>query len=105
MPNAAPVHRYQGQRTEAQRKAASTRRLSSAAYSHRWRKARVVFLAANPFCRFCLDRGVETLATQVDHIKDAADHPEIFFEESNWRALCGPCHSRRTATEQGFAKR
>jgi 5-methylcytosine-specific restriction protein A len=30
----------------------------------------------------------------VDHIKSAKTHPELFFEWSNLRALCNPCHNR-----------
>lgn len=81
-----------------------TRRLSSAAYSHKWRKARLVFLSENPLCVHCLDNGHETPAVEVDHIKSAADHPELFFEHANLRALCTSCHSRRTAREQGFGR-
>ncbi len=101
MPNAAPVLTSSVKRE----KRPQTRRLTSAAYSHKWRKCRAHFLAANPFCVFCLETGTETIATQVDHVKAAADHPDLFFEHSNLRSLCGPCHSRRTATEQRFVRR
>jgi 5-methylcytosine-specific restriction endonuclease McrA len=33
------------------------------------------------------------------------DHPELRLAYSNCRALCASCHSRRTALDQGFARR
>jgi 5-methylcytosine-specific restriction protein A len=44
------------------------------------------------------------MAGEGDHLKSLAEYPELRLEWSNLRAFCRPCHSRRTAREQGFAR-
>ncbi|MGK2287233.1 HNH endonuclease [Pedomonas sp. V897] len=41
---------------------------------------------------------------EVDHIISVAERPDLRLEPSNLRVLCRPCHSRRTARDQGFAR-
>lgn len=41
----------------------------------------------------------------VDHIKTVAERPDLRLDPKNLRVLCQPCHSRRTARDQGFARR
>lgn len=67
-------------------------------YNHQWRSFRAAYLSANPLCVHC-DRKA---ATQIDHIKpvESKDDP-LFYEESNLQALCAPCHSRKTVTQDG----
>jgi 5-methylcytosine-specific restriction protein A len=67
-------------------------------YDSRWRKSRKRFLNANPLCVECLkvDRLVE--ATVVDHIIPHRVDKELFWDESNWQALCKKCHDRKTMT-------
>jgi 5-methylcytosine-specific restriction protein A len=40
-------------------------------------------------------------ATVVDHIKPHQGDPELFWDSENLQALCAPCHSRKTASEDG----
>ena len=46
-----------------------------------------------------------TPVAHVDHIESIADRPDLRLERSNLRVLCEPCHDRRTARDQGFARR
>jgi 5-methylcytosine-specific restriction enzyme A len=69
-------------------------------YDAAWRAVRKQFLAKNARCVHC-----GALATEADHIQSIADRPDLRLNWSNLRALCKPCHSRRTATEQGFARK
>ncbi len=65
-------------------------------YGARWRKLRGMILARDPFCQA---PGCHEWSTEVDHIKSrengGTDHPD------NLQGLCKPCHSRKTAIEDG----
>lgn len=71
-------------------------------YDDRWRVARKRFLKANPLCVECLkvDRLVE--ATVVDHIIPHRGDKKLFWDESNWQALCKSCHDRKTMTTDRY---
>jgi 5-methylcytosine-specific restriction enzyme A len=70
-------------------------------YSSRaWRALRSRILAAQPICLECN----RAAATEVHHVKRATTLTEReFFNATNLKATCKPCHSRTTATEVGFA--
>lgn len=74
---------------------------SSALYGVRWRKLRASFLLRNPLCVHCRDAGKITPANEVDHIIPHRGDMEKFYDQSNLQGLCKPCHSRKTATEDG----
>jgi 5-methylcytosine-specific restriction protein A len=42
-----------------------------------------------------------TPATVIDHITPHRGDRALFWQSSNWQALCKPCHDRKTATEDG----
>lgn len=74
-------------------------------YGWAWEKLRKVILARdNYLCQACLEQdGRATPATHCDHIvskaKGGTDDP------SNLRALCAPCHQRKTIEERGHRVR
>lgn len=69
----------------------------------RWKDLRRWRLSVEPFCRFCLDRGVYTKATVCDHIKPHKGDEDLFFDPENTQSLCKPCHDRdKQALERGF---
>ncbi|HBO0862562.1 HNH endonuclease [Pseudomonas aeruginosa] len=70
-------------------------------YGYRWQQARARYLAKHPLCRLCSDAGKVVEATEVDHIIPHRGDTELFWQESNWMALCKVCHSKKTATEDG----
>lgn len=41
-------------------------------------------------------------ATVVDHIKPHRGDKILFWDESNWQALCKQCHDRKTMTEDRY---
>jgi len=67
-------------------------------YDSRWRKARKRFLKANPLCVECLKADKLVEAAVVDHIIPHRGDKKIFWDESNWQALCKSCHDRKTMT-------
>lgn len=72
-----------------------------ALYGARWRKARHLFLMANPLCLMHRERGELVPASVVDHIEPHKGDESLFWRRSNWQPLCKPCHDTKTATEDG----
>lgn len=71
-------------------------------YDSRWRKARNRFLKVNPLCVKCKDQGKLIKATVVDHIIPHRGDQKLFWDESNWQALCKSCHDTKTMTEDRY---
>jgi 5-methylcytosine-specific restriction protein A len=61
-------------------------------YDTRWEKYRAKFLAANPFCALCQQRGKLTRATVVDHIEPHKGDHRLFWKRENHQGLCASCH-------------
>lgn len=62
-------------------------------YDRRWRQARLSFLLANPLCRAC-----NGAASVVDHVQPHRGDAGLFWDTSNWQALCAACHNRKTGS-------
>ena len=90
---AAPSRITQHKAPEASRQARRALATNSAA----WRKLRAQVLGAEPLCRHCAAKGVVRAANVVDHEDGDAHNNSL----SNLQPLCGPCHSRKTAAEDG----
>lgn len=71
-------------------------------YDSRWRKARARYLKAHPLCVRCRQEGKYVRATVVDHIKPHRGDAELFWDESNWQALCKHHHDVKTMTEDRY---
>ncbi|MBB4126231.1 5-methylcytosine-specific restriction protein A [Xanthomonas translucens] len=100
MPTRPPQHRpswwkpYKEDNKQAQRRQA---RRALATNSVRWRRIRAAHLAVEPLCRLCAARGLVVAATDVDHV----DGDDSNNDPGNLQSLCHPCHSRKTARENG----
>lgn len=73
-------------------------------YDSRWRKARQAYLAKHPLCVECLKRGIYTPARVVDHVVPHKGDRRLFWDSTNWQALCDGetgrgCHDRKTWRE------
>lgn len=66
-------------------------------YDGWWQRERVIYLRANPVC-VC---GCGRLATVVDHIIPHKGDEKLFRDKTNWQGMTNPCHSRKTAREDG----
>ena len=82
------------QRAQDNRASASNR-----GYDARWRAARASYLQAHPICAECARHGGTEAATVVDHIRPHKGNDILFWDDSNWQALCARCHNRKTAKE------
>ncbi len=84
---------------EASRRAASEARRPSAqarGYDSAWSRASKGFLASHPNCTGC-----GAPATVVDHVQPHRGDRRLFWDKSNWAALCTSCHGRKTAGQDG----
>lgn len=70
-------------------------------YDGEWRKAALAYLREHPLCVHCERAGRVVPAKEVDHIKPHRGDHALFWDENNWQGLCKPCHSTKTATEDG----
>jgi 5-methylcytosine-specific restriction enzyme A len=74
----------------------STRGSSTArGYNAKWRAYRLVFLQRHPLCVECARKGRIQAATVVDHIVAPKGNVQMFWDKSNHRAVCKPCHDAR----------
>jgi len=82
---------------------ADSHRESSAqrGYGYKWQQARAGYLARHPLCAECERNGRTTEATDLDHIRPHKGDMAIFWDRRNWQGLCKPCHSAKTAREDG----
>ncbi|MEI6798425.1 MAG: HNH endonuclease [Pseudomonadota bacterium] len=73
------------------------RRPSSSArgYTSAWDKARKAYLYKHPLCTRC-----DKPASVVDHIKAHKGDQTLFWDSSNWQALCAPCHNGAKQREE-----
>jgi len=87
----------QGKRQHDQRRESSAKR----GYGYKWQKARKAFLLDHPLCVVCQNQGRVTAATDVDHIVPHRGDQDLFWDKTNWQALCHSHHSEKTAREDG----
>src|SRR5262245_51723007 len=67
---------------------------SARGYGRRWNRVRVSFLRRNFLCVMCAARGRVEAARVVDHIVPHKGDRELFWDTSNWQALCTACHNK-----------
>ena len=79
-----------------------TRSASSRGYGRAWQKASKQFLTAHPLCVMCAAEGRYVKAMVVDHIRPHRGDPVLFWDRSNWRALCKEHHDRKTGLEDSM---
>lgn len=99
MPKAAPKHRiaYPAAKRYCPPVPSRQARRVLATNSAAWMRLRKVVLNREPLCRGCAVKGIIRAASQVDHIDGDAGNNDF----DNLQPLCGPCHSRKTAREDG----
>ena len=61
-------------------------------YGYRWQKAREGYLRSHPLCVMCQARGLVEPSTIVDHVIPHQGDQQLFWDKTNWQALCKPCH-------------
>jgi hypothetical protein len=91
------VHRM-GQERKPFFKHGNGERIAKLRSSDRWQRLRGLVLCDNPLCAIC-----SRPAYEVHHIKEAARHEELFFDQSNLVGLCENCHEKlHSAQKRGI---
>lgn len=104
MPTRPPIHQPHGvARTKASNHQAGSP--SARGYDHAWRKLRLLKLAADPLCWWCLQEDRLVAAEVVDHIQSIVDRPELRMVMSNLRSGCASCHNAHTARSTAAGQR
>lgn len=65
-----------------------------------WRNARLSFLTEHPLCRLHGELGKVKQACVVDHIKPHKGDLSLFWDRSNWQALCKQCHDSHKQAQE-----
>jgi 5-methylcytosine-specific restriction protein A len=74
---------------------------SERGYGADWQAARRAFLAEHPSCVACASDGKSVASAIVDHIVPHKGDATLFWDRSNWRAICKRHHDSGTATYDG----
>ncbi|CRM71346.1 HNH endonuclease [Pseudomonas sp. 25 E 4] len=90
-----------GKSAEAKRRERQRETSAQRGYSYKWQQARKAYLAKHPLCVECERQGLVVAATDLDHVVAHKGDKAVFWDSSNWQPLCHPCHSRKTASEDG----
>ena len=100
-----PIHRPVGRRDKRERDRDTDRKRDPAIRtlyaSARCQRARQTFLDRHPLGAECQRQGRLTTANTVDHITPHRGETTRFWDQTGWQPLCAPCHSRKTAAEDG----
>ena len=63
--------------------------------SKRWKEVRVKAMVRDScMCGPCKKEGVDTIATEVHHIKELKDRPDLAFDLDNLESICHACHMK-----------
>ncbi len=90
-------------RTDRQREYERTpERMADDRWYHRqvWKRLRAAKLNDDPLCVLCQEQGRTVVATEVDHIIDRKERPDLALDWDNLQGLCKSCHSGKTARTQ-----
>lgn len=90
-----------GKSLEAKRRERQRENSTQRGYGYKWQQARKAYIAKHPLCVDCERRGLVVAATDLDHKVPHKGDMKVFWDRSNWQSLCHPCHSRKTAAEDG----
>ena len=98
MPTAPPVHRPRLSLPKGTRAPKVRGSSGERGYTYRWQRLRLRFLMRYPLCAACEASGRTVAANEVDHVIPHRGDQALMWDESNWQALCKPCHSAKTAS-------
>jgi hypothetical protein len=65
-----------------------------------WEETSRLYLLQNPNCVKCLLEGSIIPAIVVDHIRLPEDNFDLFWDESNWQALCREHYDKKTENKK-----
>lgn len=77
---------------------------SKRGYSSAWQRARKGYLQKHPLCIYCLKENRTTASDTIDHIIPHKGNKKLFWDSSNWQALCALCHNSTKRREENKLK-
>lgn len=69
-------------------------------YGYQWQKARNLYLQSNPLCVYCKEDGRVEEATVVNHVIPHKGDQSLFWDQSNWAAICALHHDSTVSREE-----
>lgn len=99
MPAKIPTHRPASSAHAAKAYERSAQRTEDRAFYNgkRWRGLRSAYLSQHPLCAPCEKVGRIEPATQVHHVEERKDKPDLAYEWDNLESVCLPCHNAKRA--------
>lgn len=98
MPWAPKTHRAASQPPK-QRQSISRQKCKKLYGSNKWREASLRFRREHPLCQSCQERGIVRPSKCTDHVIPHRGSEVLFWDESNWAALCDTCHAKKSGLE------
>jgi len=74
-------------------------------YTYAWQKARAAYLRKHPLCVMCDAEGITKLAQVVDHKVAHRGDKALFWDSTNWQALCLHHHNSHAQQRDNQANR
>ena len=74
-------------------------------YGRKWKKLSKLFLMSNPLCLRCRRDGRVSIATIVHHAIPHRGGEMLFWDQSNWEAICQPHHDGEAQAEEASKRR
>lgn len=65
-----------------------------------WKRATEEYLQQNQWCIDCAKRNYTGVAEFVVHLEQPKGNQLLFWDMSNWKALCDACHKRSGSSER-----
>lgn len=96
--------RHNGPTKRTRTNKASRQSASQRGYDSRWRRESKIYLGHNPLCVKCKEQDKVTAAEVVDHIVPHKGDPDLFWDQTNWQALCETCHNTKTYQENSSSR-
>jgi 5-methylcytosine-specific restriction endonuclease McrA len=60
-----------------------------------WMKLRRYKLNVDPLCQECKQRSLVVPATEVHHVKERREYPDLELDYDNLQSLCRDCHAAK----------
>lgn len=96
MPWRTPIHKPHIQATEHRARERERGSPHVRGYTRAWYEASRNYLRMHPMCVHCAEVGRVSPSQVTDHKVPHRGDMQLFWDTSNWQALCAICHNTKT---------